>query len=161
MKEIVFKPIGIIHTPFKNRQGMPIQPKGGKGIKGRIEIFPEFRQGLTDLNEFSHIILLFHFHLSKGYSLKSKPFLEDVEHGIFAIRSPKRPNPIGLSIVKLNAVNDNILEVENLDIINGTPLLDIKPYIEDFDYQSNTVSGWVQKHMGKVNKHRSDTRFND
>ncbi len=159
MKNITFNPIGIIHSPFKELGNMPIQPKGGEGIKGSVELFDEFADGLLDIEGFSHIILLFHCHLSDGFKLQAKPFLEDVKHGVFAIRAPKRPNSIGMSIVQLLSRKENILEIENLDIVDGTPLLDIKPYIPDFDAYPDAVAGWIEKHKGKVGKHRSDDRF--
>jgi tRNA-Thr(GGU) m(6)t(6)A37 methyltransferase TsaA len=121
-------PIGIIHTPFKEQQGTPIQTsKDENHSEGWIEIFPEYEKGLKDIEHFSHLILIFIFHKSIGYSLTAKPYLEDVEHGIFSIRGPKRPNPIGFSIVKLEKVENNKLYIKNLDILDGTPLIDIKP----------------------------------
>ncbi len=112
---------------------MPVQPTGAKGIAGTIEIKPEYIDGLKDIEGFSHIILIYHFHLSKGYSLKVKPFLDENLRGIFATRAPKRPNPLGISVVKLIKVKNNILQIEDVDIVDGTPLLDIKPYVPDFD----------------------------
>lgn len=161
MDKISFQPIGVINTPFKDLKNMPIQPKGGKGIKGSVEIFPEYVDGLLDLDGFSHIMLLFHFHLAEGYKLQTKPFMEDIKHGVFAIRAPKRPNPIGLSIVRLISIRENILNIENLDIIDGTPLLDIKPYIPDFEEFDDIRAGWAEKHAGKVKHQKSDKRFND
>ena len=97
MDEIRYRPIGVIRSPFKNLEGTPIQPAGARGIAGTVEVFPEYVEGLKDIDGFSHIILLYHFHLSKGASLRVKPFMDNCEHGIFAIRGPSRPNPIGLS----------------------------------------------------------------
>ncbi|MEA2013165.1 MAG: tRNA (N6-threonylcarbamoyladenosine(37)-N6)-methyltransferase TrmO [Verrucomicrobiota bacterium] len=160
MDKIEFSPIGIIYSPFKEKAGMPIQPVSGAGIKGKIEVFDKYVEGLKDIEEFSHIILLYHFHLSeKGYNLQTKPFLEDKKHGVFSIRGPRRPNPIGLSIVKLTSREKNILNIENLDILDGTPLFDIKPYIESFDTQKNVISGWTEKHKKKVKDKKSDARF--
>jgi len=156
---ITFNSIGIIHTPFKSKTGMPIQPGGAKGIKGRIELKPEFVPGLLDLDEFSHIILTYHFHQSVGFELQVKPFLDDKKHGIFAIRAPNRPNPIGISVVKLLSIKDNILEIENVDILDGTPLLDIKPYIPDFDIHDIEESGWIRNKSRKLKQVRSDNRF--
>ena len=157
--DITFQPIGVIKTPFKEKKGMPIQPPGAIGVKGQVEVFDEFVDGLKDIEGFSHIILIFSFHQSKEYSLQLSPFLEDDVHGVFAVRAPMRPNPIGISIVKLDKRDGNILYIDNPDILDGTPLLDIKPYISDFDAYPNAVSGWQEKHKGKVRKHKSDERF--
>lgn len=156
---ISFNPIGIIHTPFKETAGMPIQPPGALGINGTVEVFPEFSEGLQDIEEFSHIILIYHFNKSKDFKLKIAPFLEDEVHGVFAVRAPKRPNPIGISVVKLLRREDNIIYIDNPDILDGTPLLDIKPYIPDFDAYPDAIAGWQEKHKGKVRKHKSDDRF--
>jgi len=160
MKEIKFKPIGIIHSPFKEPKGTPIQPASAKGIKGKIEIFPEYAEGLKDLEGFSHIILIYHFHLSKTSSLIVQPFLEKALHGIFATRSPSRPNPIGVSVVKLHSVENHVLFVENLDIIDGTPLLDIKPYVPEFDKKEIVKIGWLTKNINKLSTAKDDRRFN-
>jgi len=154
-----FSPIGIIHTPYTERVGMPIQPPGGGGGKGHIEVFPEFQDGLKDIEGFSHLILIFVFHLSEGFKLQVCPFLEDEIHGVFAVRAPKRPNPIGLSVVKLDCRVGNMLHIDNPDMLDGTPLLDIKPYIADFDSYPKSISGWQQKHSGKVKSIKSDERF--
>lgn len=159
MNQIVYKPIGIIHSPFKNIKGMPIQPAGAKGIAGTIELKPEYVEGLKDLEGFSHIILLYHFHLSKGYSLKVKPYMDENKRGVFATRAPRRPNPIGLSVVRLVKVQDYVLHIKNVDVIDGTPLLDIKPYIPEFDIYKVERRGWLSKKANKVYKVRSDERF--
>lgn len=162
MKEITFKPIGIIHSPFKEPVGIPIQPAGAKGIKGNIEIFEEFKEGLKDLDGFSHIVLLFHFHLSKNFNLLVYPYMEDKIRGVFATRAPRRPNQIGMSIVRLEKVEDNILHISNVDIIDGTPLLDIKPFVSKFDcfdINENEKVGWLKKRVKRVDEHRSDERF--
>ena len=159
MKKITFRPIGIIQTPFKDKKGMPIQPAGAKGIRGTINIRTEYTDGLKDLEGFSHIILIYHFHLSKDYSLIVTPFLEDQPRGVFATRAPKRPNSIGLSIVKLNAVKGNVLDIENVDIIDKTPLLDIKPYVPEFDAQVEVETGWLAKAAKQIKQTKSDKRF--
>jgi tRNA (adenine37-N6)-methyltransferase len=159
MKEIKYKPIGIIHSHFKKPKGTPIQPKSAKGIKGTIEIFPEYSKGLNDLGGFSHIILIYHFHLAKKSSLIVKPFMDDKSHGIFAIRGPSRPNPIGISIVRLIKIKGNILYVQDLDIVDGTPLLDIKPYVPEFDKTEVTKIGWLEKNIDKLPKMKDDGRF--
>lgn len=153
-KEIKLRPIGIIHTPYKDSKGMPIQGKFEKGVTGKIELFPEYKQGLKDIEGFSHIILIYYFDRSKDEKLISRPFLEDESHGIFAIRSPHRPNHIGFSIVKLEKTEDNTITFSEVDILDGTPLLDIKPYVSHFDSRENVKNGWLDKHFknGKIPK---------
>lgn len=159
MDKIFFTPIGIIHTPFDTIENVPIQPAAAMGIKSTVEVFPEYSGGLKDLDGFSHIILLYFFHLSQGYKLEVMPFLDDKLHGIFATRAPLRPNRIGLSVVKLLGVSNNILQIENADIVNNTPLLDIKPYIPDFDFVEDIRLGWLEKSRNKISKKKSDDRF--
>jgi len=146
-KEIKLKPIGIIHTPYKEPKGMPIQGRFEKDIAGQAEIFPEYQKGLKDIEGFSHIILVYYFNRSKEEKLIGKPFLEDEEHGVFAIRSPHRPNHIGVSIVKLEKVANNIVTFSEVDILDGTPLLDVKPYVSHFDSRDNVKNGWLDKHF--------------
>jgi len=148
-KEIKIKPIGIIHTPYREPKGMPIQGKFKKGIRGTIRLFSKYRIGLKDIEGFSHLILLYYFDRSKKEELIAKPFLEDREHGIFAIRSPHRPNHIGFSIVKLEEVKDNTIIFSEVDILDNTPLLDIKPYVKHFDSRHNVKSGWIDRHFKK------------
>ncbi|MFH1722473.1 MAG: tRNA (N6-threonylcarbamoyladenosine(37)-N6)-methyltransferase TrmO [Candidatus Altiarchaeota archaeon] len=138
------KPIGVIHTPFKDNDRIPIQGGLAQKIKGQIEVFPEYALGLKDVEGFSHIILLYVFHKSKDYNLLAKPFLDDQLRGVFAIRTPHRPNPIGLTIVKLEWLEGNILHVSGMDMIDGTPLLDIKPYVPEFDAKENVEIGWLK-----------------
>ena len=138
---------------------MPIQPTGAANIRGRIELLPELNPGLKDLDGFSHIILLYHFHQIQGEELVVTPFLDLEARGIFATRAPKRPNPIGLSIVKLTGIDDSTLYIENVDILDGTPLLDIKPYVPEFDHFSVERVGWLGKTREKVQSKRSDNRF--
>ena len=157
--EITYHPIGLIHTPFKSVEGMPIQPKGAKGVLGQIEIYSEYVEGLTDLDGFSHLILIYHLHRITSHSLKVTPFLDTNEHGIFSTRAPKRPNPIGISVVELLSVNENKLEIQNIDVLDKTPILDIKPYIPDFDQVVATSIGWFEKNVNKVGTAISDTRF--
>ena len=138
---------------------MPIQPTGAAGIQAIVEVFPEFAEGLRDLEGFSHIILLYHFHRVQESRLTVTPFLDSQPRGVFATRAPKRPNPIGLSIVKLLGVEQNILHVENVDILDGTPLLDIKPYVPEFDQHPADRVGWLEQAKGRVQRTRSDDRF--
>jgi tRNA-Thr(GGU) m(6)t(6)A37 methyltransferase TsaA len=161
MKEITYKPIGTIHSPFQDIKGMPIQPAGAKGVAGTIEINPEYVEGLQYLEGFSHIFLIYHFHLSKDYSLKVKPFLDDKPRGVFATRAPRRPNPIGISVVRILKIEKNILHIEDVDIVDGTPLLDIKPYVPDFDIHEVEKIGWLSKKVKKVHKAKADERFQE
>ncbi len=159
MNPISFHPIGTIYSSFEKPEGTPIQFSGAKNSSGEIEIFPQFTDGLKDLNGFSHLILLFHFHLIKEPALIVKPFMDDVEHGIFATRSPARPNPIGFSIVRLKEIKNNHLFIEDVDIINGTPLLDIKPYVPEFDIVHAERTGWLEKNAHKHTIIKDDGRF--
>jgi tRNA-Thr(GGU) m(6)t(6)A37 methyltransferase TsaA len=138
---------------------MPIQPAGARGVQGAVEVFPEFCEGLADLGEFSRIILVYHFDRSEGFSLRVVPFLGDGEHGVFATRAPRRPNPIGISTVRLVAVEGCRLEIEDVDILDGTPLLDIKPYVPEFDAFPDERAGWLEECPGDVRFARADERF--
>ena len=139
--ETIMQPIGIIHSPFTEKSETPIQA-ARSNARGTVEVFPEYAEGLQDLEGFSHIFLLYTFHESSGYSLVVKPFLDDAVHGLFATRYPYRPNPIGLSVVQLIGRTGNSLEIEGVDMLDGTPLLDIKPYVPEFDIRTNTRNGW-------------------
>lgn len=157
--KIELTPIGIIHSPFRNPAGSPIQPSGAKGVKGSIEICEEYRAGLRDLEGFSHIYLLYHFHRSTGYNLSVVPFMDTRPRGLFATRAPKRPNPIGLSIVRLDKVEDGRLYIQNVDVLDGTPLLDIKPFAPQFDAQQEVRAGWLEQITSNVAVAKSDERF--
>jgi len=159
MKQIEFKPIGIIHSPYKKMKGTPIQSFAAKEIEGTIEIFPEYMEGLSDLDGFSHIQLLFYFHLSKKFKLKVKPYMDDQFRGVFATRAPSRPNSIGLSIVNLIKIEGNILYIKNMDMIEGTPLLDIKPYVSKFDDANVKKIGWLENKIHKLPKTKDDGSF--
>ncbi len=157
--EITFNQIGTIFTEFNTREGMPIQSNGAIGIKGRIELNPDLSLGLKDLMGFSHIILIYHFHKSKNFELETKPFLDTEKRGVFATRAPKRPNAIGISVVKLLAIKAHTVFIENVDILNGTPLLDIKPYISKFDMHKVEKQGWIENKIENLNTIKSDKRF--
>lgn len=159
MDKIVYSPIGRIISPFKEAKGTPIQPTADDTARGKIELFPEYIEGIKDLDGFSHLILLYHFHKAGEASLIVKPFLENEVHGIFAVRAPSRPNPIGLSIVRLLKIEENILHVADLDILDGTPLLDIKPYVPEFDRRDNVKIGWLGKNVAKLSNTKDDGRF--
>jgi tRNA-Thr(GGU) m(6)t(6)A37 methyltransferase TsaA len=141
--EFLMKPIGVIHSSFTEKSQVPIQASRS-AEKGKVEIFPEFTEGLQDLEGFSHIFLLYAFHESFGYSLLINPFLDNKPHGLFATRYPYRPNPLGLSVVRLMGRECNMLEVDGIDMLDGTPLLDIKPYLPEFDVRTNTRTGWYE-----------------
>ena len=157
---ISFEPIGAIYTPFKAVENMPIQAAAAAGCKGRVIIKEKFASGLKDLDGFSHAHLIYAFHECKGYLLEVKPFLDDVTRGIFATRSPKRPCHIGMSIVRITGINGVEISVENVDMLDGTPLLDIKPYVPEFDVIDEAVkTGWYQNKPKNLNDTRSDGRF--
>jgi len=156
---IEFQPIGVIHTPFMEPRGMPIQPTGGVGIKGTVEVFEEYRAGLKDLEGFSHIVLLYYFHRSRGFNLHVVPYMDSQPRGLFATRAPKRPNPIGVSVVQLDRIEGGVLHIQNLDILDGTPLLDIKPYVPEFDPQVKVRTGWLKEARKTVSSRKADDRF--
>ena len=159
MDEIKYKPIGVIHSPFKQAKGTPIQPAGAEGIRGTVEVFPEYAKGLKDVDGFSHIILIYHFHLSQGSSLEAKPYMDNEARGVFAMRGPGRPNPIGISVVRLERIEERILHIQDVDIIDGTPLLDIKPYVPEFDIRKVEKIGWLEKNVRKLATAKDDGRF--
>jgi tRNA-Thr(GGU) m(6)t(6)A37 methyltransferase TsaA len=161
MNEIKYKPIGVIHSPFKEPKGTPIQPAGAEGTGGIAEIFPEYAEGLKDIEGFSHIILLYHFHLSKGPALMAKPYMANEMHGVFAMRGPNRPNPIGISIVRLAKVEGNMLYVRDVDIVDGTPLLDVKPYVPEFDIREVERIGWLERNVHKLSESKNNGRFTE
>lgn len=159
MNEIKYKAIGIVNTPFKEPKNTPIQPKASKKAKGFIEIFPEYVDGLKDLDGFSHIILLYHFHLAKSYKLHVIPYLDTEKRGLFATRAPARPNPIGFSIVRLNKIEGNKLFIQDVDIIDGTPLLDIKPHVPEFINPESIKIGWLKDRINNLDQVKDDGRF--
>ena len=157
--KIEFQPIGVIHTPFTVLESMPIQPAGGDGVQGTVDVFEEYRAGLKDLDGFSHIILLYHSHHSRGFRTHVVPFLDSQPRGVFATRAPRRPNPIGLSVVRLNRIEGGVVHIENVDILDGTPLIDIKPYVPEFDAQGDVRTGWLDHVSTPVPQRKSDDRF--
>jgi tRNA-Thr(GGU) m(6)t(6)A37 methyltransferase TsaA len=146
MKDLVCRPIGTIHSPFGERDGMPIQA-AFSDVEGTVEVDPAYEAGLKDIEGFSHVVLLYWFHRSQGFQLQARPFLDEEERGVFAMRYPARPNPIGISVVELVARAGNRLQVQGIDVLDGTPLLDIKPFVPCFDHREGTRIGWL---TGKV-----------
>ncbi len=152
MNKIILNPIGIIHSPYKSSKDIPIQGRFKDGVEAYAELDEKYEDGLIDLDQFSHAILIYYFHKSEREAITAKPFLEQKEHGVFAIRSPYRPNHIGFSVVKIKKIEKNKLYFTEVDIFDKTPLIDIKPYVKHFDYRENVKSGWIDKHFedGKI-----------
>ncbi|MBN1389399.1 MAG: tRNA (N6-threonylcarbamoyladenosine(37)-N6)-methyltransferase TrmO [Candidatus Thermoplasmatota archaeon] len=157
--KIELSPIGYVRSPFMEPSGVPIQTKAGNEYSGTVEVLEGYADGLADLDGFSHIFLLTYLHRSKGYDLKVIPFLDDVERGVFSTRAPRRPNPIGLHLVRLERVEGNILHIRDIDMIDGTPVLDIKPYIPKGDERENYRLGWLTGKIEEFESRHSDDRF--
>jgi len=155
---ILYKTIGIVHSDFKKPGGTSIQPNNNNNI-ATIEVFSEYAEGLKDLDGFSHIILLYHFHLLNKTELMVTPFMDTIPHGIFATRSPARPNKIGLSVLEIKKIDKNILTVLGIDVVDGTPILDIKPYVPQFDSVNTIKIGWLRNNVHKQKDMRDDERF--
>ena len=156
---ITYEPIGHIETPFEDPRNMPIQPVGAEGVKGKVVLSDEYIPGLKDLDGFSHIILVYHFHKSDKIMLLARPFLEETKRGIFATRWPSRPNKIGISVVWVDSITGNEIHVSNVDMLNGTPLLDIKPYVPSFDNAEDIRIGWLESRIAEADKNKTDGRF--
>jgi len=158
-RNFAFRQIGVIRTRFTQQNGTPIQASMASGEMGAVELFPEYAEGLLDIEGFSHLHLIYVFHSIKEGSLRVKPYLDTVEHGIFATRAPKRPNPIGLSVVRLISVQGTRLEIAGVDMLDGTPLLDIKPYIPSLDSRETDKIGWYEKRLHCPGVVLADSRF--
>jgi tRNA-Thr(GGU) m(6)t(6)A37 methyltransferase TsaA len=161
VEEVAYQPIGVVRSPFTTVEGMPLQTVAAQGVRGSVALEPAYAAGLKDLAAFSHLILLTHLHQMSGYSLEVTPYLDDQPHGIFATRSPRRPNPIGLSVVRLIAVQDSSVIIEDVDLLDGTPVLDIKPYVPTFDVRETERIGWFAGRIERVHTTRSDKRFTE
>lgn len=159
MADISFHPIGVIRTPFTDRRNMPIQPSGARGVRGQAVIDESLAPALRDLEGFTHIYLLYHFHMSEGFDLTVVPFMDPEERGLFSTRAPRRPNQIGLSVVRLERVEGSVLHLLDVDVLDGTPLLDIKPYFKEIDAVPDAVAGWAETSLGQAESLRSDDRF--
>jgi tRNA-Thr(GGU) m(6)t(6)A37 methyltransferase TsaA len=160
MQDFQFRPIGIISTPYRTKSGVPIQGVFDKESRGHVELYQEYEPGLKDIEEFSHLILVYVFDRSLGFDLICKPYMEDKEHGVFSMRSPQRPNPIGISVVRLEKREGNMLYLSEVDMLDQTPLLDIKPFVPKFDHRENVKVGWMERTF-RDREHRkvSDERF--
>ncbi|MBN2470114.1 MAG: tRNA (N6-threonylcarbamoyladenosine(37)-N6)-methyltransferase TrmO [Anaerolineae bacterium] len=158
---ITLTPIGTVHSPFIRPAGTPIQPRAAQDVEGTIVLAPEYAAGLAGLAGFSHIIVLSYFHLVGPYKLAVTPFLDEKTHGLFATRAPARPNPIGLSVVELVRIEGSTLHIRNVDIVDGTPVLDIKPYVPAFDAPPASRIGWLAGQLGELPEQRDDGRFEE
>lgn len=156
---IALRPIGYFQTPHRDEKHMPIQPSGARGVAGAIHILPEYRDGLADLDGFSHLIAIYHLHRVRGHALRVTPFLDTEERGVFATRSPKRPNALGFSVLAIAGIEGGVVRVENVDMLDGTPVLDIKPYVPDFDVWPGERIGWFAGRSDRAETHKSDGRF--
>ncbi len=159
METIVLKPIGVIHTPFKTVADIPVQPTADIKSEGWIEVFDEYAEGIADLEGFSHIYVLFHLHKTEYYKLKVIPFLDTVERGVFATRSPARPNHIGLSVTRILSIAGSRINITGVDMLDGTPLIDIKPFVPDFEDTADIRKGWLEGKEKNIPGKRSDGRF--
>ncbi len=157
--QVVSRPIGYVRSPFKDTVGMPIQTAGAPDAKGSLEILPEFVAGLRDIEGFEYLILITHLHLVATERLEVVPFLDDTSHGVFATRAPARPNRLGLSIVQLLSVEGGVLHFAGNDMVDGTPVLDVKPYVPAFDVRVTDRTGWFAKRIESLAVVRSDDRM--
>jgi tRNA-Thr(GGU) m(6)t(6)A37 methyltransferase TsaA len=157
--KIIYRPIGIIRSPFDKLEDMPIQPSSESSGPGVVEVYPDFAPGLKDLEGFSHIYLLYHLHKAGEVKLEVTPFLDEQPRGLFATRAPSRPNPIGLSLVKVARIQENLIHVERVDVLDGTPLIDLKPYIPVFEETEEARVGWLENARERIRSRNSDARF--
>ena len=153
---IIYQPIGVIHTPYSQKEKTPIQGCFAPDSRGTVEVYPKYADGLKNIEGFSHLILIYHFHKSEGCQLIAKPFLDKEKKGIFSIRYFTRPNPIGISIVRLHKSEGRILEIGEVDMLDGTPLLDIKPYVPQFDIKENVKNGWYNNASERIKYQREN-----
>ena len=159
MIEIALQPIGTIHTPFTEPRGTPIQPTGARDVQGTVEVLSEYLPGLDGLDGFSHVILIYLFHKAQRTELEVTPFMDDRPHGVFATRAPARPNHLGLSVVRLDGIEGGTLRIRDVDMLDGTPLLDIKPYVPEFDARAEARIGWLADNVGRLDVTKDDGRF--
>jgi tRNA-Thr(GGU) m(6)t(6)A37 methyltransferase TsaA len=159
VEPISLTPLGVIRTPFQDTVGMPIQAVGAVGVAGWVELEREYESGLQDIAGFEYLILIYHLHRQARASLTVTPFLDSQPRGVFATRSPQRPNALGLSVVRLMGVAGLRLDIEDVDMLDGTPVLDIKPYVPAFDVRTTDKIGWFGSQVGRVFQARADDRF--
>jgi len=159
MNTVTLPYIGVVRSRFTDLENMPIQPVGAMDVEGVVEIEPQYEEGLKDLDGFSHIYLLYHFHQAPKVKLRVTPYMDTMEHGVFATRSPLRPSHLGMSVVELLSVEGSTLRIRGVDILDGTPVIDVKPYLPQFDMRENVRTGWMQKDGSTVAAARSDKRF--
>jgi tRNA-Thr(GGU) m(6)t(6)A37 methyltransferase TsaA len=159
-EQFQYTSIGVIRTPFESPEGMPIQPIGADAADGTVELDESYADGLQDLDGFSHCILLYHFHdTADSAPLEVEPFLDKEKRGVFATRAPQRPNQIGLSVVKITSVADHEVSVSGIDVVDQTPLLDIKPFVPDFDVPNDVATGWIDASKSTIQSKQADKRF--
>jgi tRNA-Thr(GGU) m(6)t(6)A37 methyltransferase TsaA len=156
---MVIEQIGVIHSPFHCASGTPVQPRYAGGNEGTVEVFEAFGEGLRDLEGFERIWLLFWCHRAAGAQMTVVPYRDERSHGLFATRAPARPNPIGMSTVRLHSVKGRFLQVSEIDILDGTPLLDIKPYVAEYDSYPSVACGWLRTSLSAETTHVADDRF--
>jgi tRNA (adenine37-N6)-methyltransferase len=159
MDPIAYTPIGVVRSPYTVFEGMPLQTVAASDVEARVELEPPLRGALRDLDGFSHLWLVTHLHTVDGWRAEVVPFLDTVARGVLATRSPRRPNPIGLSLVELVAVEGGVLHVRGIDLLDGTPVLDVKPYVPLFDARGNARAGWFEHAGPRVHEVRSDRRY--
>ena len=159
MDPVAFTPIGVVHSPYSEPAGMPIQTVAAQGVAGTVLLDPAYAAGLKDIGGFSHLWLVVYLHRMQGYALEVTPYMDDKPHGVFATRSPRRPNPIGLSLVRLVRIEGATLHIEDIDLLDGTPVLDIKPYIPRLDDRAAERTGWFAANVHKVSQVKADSRF--
>jgi tRNA-Thr(GGU) m(6)t(6)A37 methyltransferase TsaA len=156
---ICYQPVGVVRSPFTKLEGMPLQSVAAPEARGTVEVAPHLVPGLKDLDGFSHLFLITHLHRGRPGGLEVVPYLDDAVHGIFATRSPRHPNPIGISVVRLLSVAGAVLEIAGIDLVDGTPVLDIKPYVPEFDSVAAERTGWLRDAAERVHRIRADGRF--
>lgn len=158
--QLIYEPIGVIRTPFESPDEMPIQPVGDDAEEGIVQLKESYADGLQDLDGFTHCILLYHFHVSGDAApLAVEPFLDDEQRGVFATRAPQRPNPIGLSVVGIETITGRNVTVNRIDVVDQTPLLDIKPFVPNFDVPSDADTGWLTASESTIQSKQADERF--
>lgn len=159
-RKVVYEPIGVVRSPYASLEGMPIQPTGARGTRGTVELAEEYVDALADLEGFSHCYLLYHFHGSDGEAPTTvEPFLDSTERGLFATRAPRRPNAIGLSVVRIEAIDGASIAVRDVDVLDGTPLLDVKPFVPAFDVPNDVDAGWIDETDQDPGTRHADDRF--